>query len=296
MASVLDEILLRTFVEAARRRSFGQAAAAMRRTQAAVTLQIRRLEDILDQPLFNRTTRGVTLTTAGLEFLPYAERILALGAEAREFMARHKLPIDRRSRRIGIIEDLSSLGALDHGLASIRKLFGPINIDLNFDSGYQAEEAFRAGKVDMFIGDRLRSQTGDVEPISVASVPLVWTASPDFDSRQRPLPIAVYGAPCIWREQIVATLDEASIASRVAVESRGTPALLSAVRSGAAIAALLPSSVGSGLVALDPEASRLPRPPKVEIVLYQSRHATRDPVVRELSNVLWQGVERLSAA
>lgn len=294
MASVLDDILLRTFVEAARRGSFGQAAAAMRRTQAAVTLQIRRLEDILDQPLFNRTTRGVTLTVAGLEFLPYAERILALGAEAREFMARHKLPIDRRPRRIAIIEDLSSIVALDHGLASIQKLFGPIRIDLNFDSGYQAEEAFRAGKVDMLIGDRLRSPLAGVEPISVASVPLVWMASPDFEPRQRPLPLAVYGAPCIWREQIVATLDEASITSRIAVESRGTPALLSAVRSGAAMTALLPSSVGSGLIALNPASSGLPRPPRVEIVLYQSRHATRDLVVKALSNILWQGVESLS--
>lgn len=294
MASLLNEILLRTFVEAARRGSFGQAAAVTRRTQAAVTLQIRRLEDILDQPLFNRSTRGVTLTTAGLEFLPYADRMLALGAETHEFMSRHKLPIDKRSRRIGIIEDLSSIAALDHGLASIRKLFGPIKIDLNFDSGYQAEEAFRAGKVDMLIGDRLRSPA-DVEPISVASVPLVWIAAPDFDSLQRPLPIAVYGAPCIWREQIVATLDEASIASTIAIESRGTPALLSAVRSGAAVAALLPSSVGSGLIALNPATSGLPRPPRVEIVLYQSRHAARDPVVKQLSSVLWQGVEGLSA-
>ncbi|WMD18324.1 LysR family transcriptional regulator [Achromobacter seleniivolatilans] len=295
MAPVLDEILLRTFIEATRRGSFGQAAAAMKRTQAAVTLQIRRLEEILDQPLFNRTTRGVTLTTGGLEFLPYAERILALGIEAHEFMARHKMPIDKRPRRIRMIEDLSSIAALDHGLARIRRLFDPIKIDLNFDSGPQAEEAFRAGKVDMLIGDRLRAPLGDIEPISVASVPLVWAASPDFDARQRPLPLAVYGAPCIWREQVVATLDGAAIASRIAVESHGTPALLSAVRSGSAIAALLPSSVGAGLVALDPAAAGFPPPPKVEIVLYQSQHALRDPVIKELSSALWQGVEGLAA-
>lgn len=295
MASVLDEILLRTFMEAAKRGSFSKAAIATRRTQAAVTLQIRRLEDILGQPLFNRTPRGATLTAAGLEFLPYAERILELGCQAYEFMARHKLPIDKRARRIGVLEDLLSIGALDHGFASIRRLFGPIPIDLSFESGYRAEEAFRAGKVDMLIGDRLRFPMPDVESVSVAHVPLVWAASPEFDPRQRPLPLAVYGAPCIWREQIVATLDGASIAARIAVESRSPLALLSAVRSGSAIAALLPSSVGNGLIALDPAAAQLPRPPMVEIVLYQSRFAARDPVVKELSNVLWKGVESLAA-
>jgi hypothetical protein len=69
------------------------------------------------------------------------------------------------------------------------------------------------------------------------------------------------------------------------------PALLSALRSGTAIAALLPASVGSGLISLDYLAAGLPRPPKVEIVLYQSRHAVADPVIKKLSDVLWRSIE-----
>ena len=48
------------------------------RTQSAVSLQIKRLEDSLGQPLFERQARGVVLTPRGEQLLPYARKVVAL--------------------------------------------------------------------------------------------------------------------------------------------------------------------------------------------------------------------------
>jgi len=71
---------LRCFVEAARLLSFRATGRAVGLTPAAVGQRIRQLEDLFGVKLFQRTTRTVVLTEAGLAVLPYAERALEAGA------------------------------------------------------------------------------------------------------------------------------------------------------------------------------------------------------------------------
>lgn len=75
---------LKLFVDLAERKNFTQVANENYVTQAAVTLQIRKLESELGVPLFHRTTRAVTLLEAGQKLLPYAQDMLRLSEEARE--------------------------------------------------------------------------------------------------------------------------------------------------------------------------------------------------------------------
>src|SRR5436305_1226293 len=71
-----------------------RAAETLHTVQSNVTQRIRRLEAELGVPLFNRHSRGVTLTSAGTQLLPYAERIGRLLSEAKEAAADG--PIARR--------------------------------------------------------------------------------------------------------------------------------------------------------------------------------------------------------
>jgi DNA-binding transcriptional LysR family regulator len=74
----LDIDLVRTFTTIARYCSFTQAAQRLGRQQSTISLQIARLEAVLDTRLFERSPRSVRLTTEGLIFLEYAKKMLDL--------------------------------------------------------------------------------------------------------------------------------------------------------------------------------------------------------------------------
>jgi DNA-binding transcriptional LysR family regulator len=80
----LDLRDLSVFLAVARAGSFGRAATELTVTQPAVSERIRHLERVTSRPLFERTSRGAILTSAGEQLVPYAERCLALAAEALE--------------------------------------------------------------------------------------------------------------------------------------------------------------------------------------------------------------------
>ena len=72
-----DPTLLRTFVAVKETGGFTRAAQRLHLTQSAISHQIRRLEEQVGRPLLHRTTRSLTLTEDGEEFLRHSEQILA---------------------------------------------------------------------------------------------------------------------------------------------------------------------------------------------------------------------------
>ena len=74
---------LQTFLTVASERSFSRAAAQLHRTQPAVSQAVRRLEEELDERLFDRTSKGGRLTEAGRILLDYARRLTELRDEAK---------------------------------------------------------------------------------------------------------------------------------------------------------------------------------------------------------------------
>ena len=73
---------LQVFLAVARERSFSRAAAYLQRTQPAVSQSVRRLEESLNERLFDRSSKGGRLTEAGKILLDYAERLERLTHEA----------------------------------------------------------------------------------------------------------------------------------------------------------------------------------------------------------------------
>jgi len=79
---LMDLQQLETFLAVVEERSFSRAAQRLLRTQPAVSQVIRKLEDELGEPLFERALRGGSLTAAGEVLRAYAERLIGLRAEA----------------------------------------------------------------------------------------------------------------------------------------------------------------------------------------------------------------------
>ncbi|POX57140.1 LysR family transcriptional regulator [Streptomyces sp. Ru71] len=94
---------LRAFCEVADELSFTRAAKNLNYAQSSITAQIRSLESTFGVPLFDRSRRQVTLTTAGERLLPHARRILQISEQAREDVRgayasrtlRHRRPVQR---------------------------------------------------------------------------------------------------------------------------------------------------------------------------------------------------------
>jgi DNA-binding transcriptional LysR family regulator len=78
----LDLDLLRTFSSIADTRSLTRTAAEVGRTQSAISMQVRRIEEVLEGPVLHRGARGVELTARGERLLVYARRLLRLHDEA----------------------------------------------------------------------------------------------------------------------------------------------------------------------------------------------------------------------
>src|SRR3974390_968510 len=78
----LDMDVLRTLAVAIDLGGFGKAAERLGRSQSAVSLQMRRLEERVGRPLFRRAGRGLALTDAGDVVLGYARQILELNDQA----------------------------------------------------------------------------------------------------------------------------------------------------------------------------------------------------------------------
>src|ERR1700759_2533885 len=90
-APLLDPDLLKAFVAVADQRSFTRAAVMLSRTQSAVSMQIKRLEDRLLVALFFPTRVNVDCSAAGERLLGYARRILMLNDEAVGRLRDHKV-------------------------------------------------------------------------------------------------------------------------------------------------------------------------------------------------------------
>jgi DNA-binding transcriptional LysR family regulator len=124
----MDLASLEVFLTVAQQRSFSRAAEKLYRTQPAVSISVRKLEDWVGQPLFVRGSRAGQLTEAGLLLREYAERMLNLREEIRKGV--EDLQNLRRGRlSLGVNE--SSIHALLPVLARYRKLYPEIRVAIH---------------------------------------------------------------------------------------------------------------------------------------------------------------------
>ena len=79
---LLDLDLLKTLVAIAETGSFSTAATVVHRTPSAISMQVKKMEEILGRPVFTRDSRSVSLTSDGAFSLEHARRMLALNRDA----------------------------------------------------------------------------------------------------------------------------------------------------------------------------------------------------------------------
>jgi DNA-binding transcriptional LysR family regulator len=123
--SIVDLAALQVFQMVANEHSYSRAAEKLFRTQPAVSIAMRKLEDWVGQPLFVRGSGARTLTDAGVLLLEYAERMLNMREEIRKGL-RELRGLERGQVSLGVNE--SSIHALLPSLDRYRRLHPGVQV------------------------------------------------------------------------------------------------------------------------------------------------------------------------
>ncbi|MCX5545366.1 LysR family transcriptional regulator [Paraburkholderia sp. CNPSo 3076] len=284
----LDSTLLRTFVTVVEAGSVSNAAMELHRTQAAVSMALRRLEDAVGQRLLERSPRGVKPTSAGNVLLPYAHKLLEIGLAARSALTSGEVA---GTVKIGIPEDIA-MSHLRHALRQFSTLFPDVALEIVVDASPALSQRLMSNTLDFAIGDPALIPA---EPLVTWRHPLRWAVARTHNDNlgDGPLPIVAFGGACRWQESYFATLLEAGIAWRVACKSTSLSAVQSAVEAGLGVALLLDWQVRRDTMrAIDHHAVGLPLPPVAEFGLFSpGRLEDRSSAANALQRFLFRSLQ-----
>lgn len=258
----LDPDLLRSFVLIAEGGSFTRAAHAVGRTQSAVSMQIRRLEETLGQPLLRRDGRGVEPTRHGLWLLERARRVLALNDE---IVASFHAPPMAGQVRLGSPDDYA-LRYLPPILARFAESHPAVEVEVVCTDSTDLIARLAAGSLDLtLVSDG--NQPPGAPGAALYRGPLSWIGAERHAPQKRePLPLALARANCVWHRAAIAALDAAGRRWRVAYTSASQAGTLAPALAGLAVTVGLPGPLPPGLVRLGP-ADGLPPLPDFAIAL-----------------------------
>lgn len=262
-ANGLDPELLAAFIAVADHRSFTRAAATLNRTQSAVSMQIRRLEERLGVELFRRSKLQVDLSPSGEGLLGYARRILVLNEEAVGRVREHA------------VEGVVRLGVMDdYGTFVIPPLLGSFvggypRIKVEMETGLTSTMVGRLAKdFDLVIAMHAQG-SGDGEFLRREQA--VWAASPSHPiETSDPLPLALYPQGCLFRKWAIDALDDARRRWRLAFISHSLTAVESIAAQGLAVTVVKSGTFPAKLRRLS-ERQGLPALPAGDIRLHRAR-------------------------
>ncbi|WP_163271240.1 LysR substrate-binding domain-containing protein [Chelativorans alearense] len=243
---LLELDVLRTFVAIAETGSFTAAANAVFRTPSAVSMQIKKLEDILGRAVFTRDARSVTLTADGDLLLSYARRLLALNREA---VSKFVMPDISGIVRLGSPDDFG-----ERVLPSVLKRFAQthpaIAVDVTIDQSGNLRKRMAARQLDIILmtcPDKMMDSSVEV----LLTEPIVWAGAKGGCAHMRePLPVSIWEEGCAWRSAALEVLGEQGRSYRVAYMSAHTAGQRAAILSDLAVAPLPKSFIGGDLVEL----------------------------------------------
>ncbi len=186
MSTPLDSDLLRTFLAVADTGNLTRAADTVRRTQSAVSMQIRKLEELIGSALFERHSRGVILTDDGRRLADNARRIVSLLDDTAAAM---RSPALEGSVRIGISEEYVN-STLPKALGAFAAIHPGVEVTVRQETSMANSAALAAGELDIAVvfepGGRSRNEVLMVNPT-------VWATCDQHGAHERrPVPIATY--------------------------------------------------------------------------------------------------------
>lgn len=278
----LDVSLLRAFVAVVDSGGMTAAGGVLNLTQAAVSQQIKRLEDMFGEELITRDRRGIRLTSAGERLFGRAKRLLALNDE---IWAEMTTPVYEGEVRLGIPSDIITT-YLPTFLKGFARSYPKVQVCLRSGSSAKLRSELAAGKVDIVLATELAC---DPEGENLVMDRLVWVGAPGGEAAyQRPLPVSIGCSDCAFRAPIRDALQQAGIEWRSVSEVTNTTAQVATVAADIAVMAWMASTVPEGLEVLGRDSGLPPLPP-FTVNLYLPK-AGGSAIVQELARHIRQAL------
>jgi DNA-binding transcriptional LysR family regulator len=244
---LLDLDVLLTFVAIAETGSFTAAANAVFRTPSAVSMQIKKLEDILGRSVLSRDARSVTMTTDGEILLGYARRLLAINREA---VSKFIVPDISGVVRLGSPDDYGER-VLPHVLKRFAQSHPSIAVDVVIDQSANLRRRMddRSLDITLVTNSHRNGSVGGGEVL--LTEPIVWAGARGGGAHMRePLPVSLWEEGCAWRACALEALGREGRNYRIAYMSAHTAGQRSAIMADLAVAPLPKSFLGCDIVEL----------------------------------------------
>jgi len=246
-SATLDVDVLRSVVAIADGGSIAAAAMRVGRTPAAVSMQIKKLEEMLGRALFERTRQGMVLTAEGHRLLDYARRMIELNRAALQAFAAPEL---EGTVRVGLIDSFKGARLADV-LCRFARSHPRVTVEVSMGNTTGLVPKLDARALDIVMLTPGGSQSLRDGDQVMREEPLVWIAREGGRAmRERPIPLAVADEGCAWRKLATDALAGAEIATRIAYASDHDSGQLAAVQADLAVAPMPRSYLEPGLIEL----------------------------------------------
>lgn len=266
MSTPLDLDQLQSFCVIADCRSFTQAARRVFKTQSAVSMQIKRLEERLETPLFLREGRSISLTPEGETLYGLARRMLRVNAEIIDTFSQGDLA---GSIRFGVPDDYA-VRLLPIVLSSFQRTHPKITVDVRCMASEELLDGVGAGRFDLVV---FSQGTLDEFGELFRTERMFWVSAHGGAAlKTDPLPIACGPQTCLWRADAIDGLNRSGRDYRIAYTSSDATSISSAVLAGLAVGFLPQSALQPGMEVVEKSAV-LPRLRDAQIALMRSSHA-----------------------
>jgi DNA-binding transcriptional LysR family regulator len=289
MRPTFDMDALRTMVLGTELGSFARAALRLGRSQSAVSMQLKKLEQQAGRPLFRRDGRGLVPTEAGDALLAYARRIVALNDEAAASLG---ATAAAASVRLGLPQDLFE-DVMPEALTRFARRRPAVHVEVRAGRNYALEEEVRAGRLDVAVA--FCAPGTQPQSTRIAALPMLWLGGKGA-TRPAPgaaVPLVLFDHPCLFRQAALRTLEEKGLPWRLALTTPSLPGVWAALRSGHGVTVRTAHRLPTRIRDLG-RALGLPRLPPIELGLLAADELS--PAAAELRDILGDVVRTTVAA
>jgi DNA-binding transcriptional LysR family regulator len=267
MTALIDVDHLRTFIAIAETGSFTRAADLVHKTQSAVSMQMKRLEERIGRPIFERDGRASKLTEDGERLLDYARRIIKLNVEALAAFGDDDLS---GRVRLGVPDDYADR-YLPEIMARFSRSYPGVELTVVCEPSVELVKRVETDELDLAIVTATESHRATE---TFRQERLLWvTSNRHAVHMEEPLPLALGPVSCCWRRAALARLEALDRPHRIVYCSGNAGALCAAVLAGLAISVFPESALRPGMRVLTP-GDGFPDLPPCRVGLVRNPHGS----------------------